>query len=218
MRPERKAFLAQHPGSGLASWGREGWAWVQAHKRTVGIGGGGVIGVLVCWAALTVYGGYQHTIGLRELRTGIESLHDGALDNAVTHLRQAAEHCFDGTVRQLAFFQLGEAYQRQGREDAARQAYEAVLSSGNREHYLVQLALLELGQAAENQGDLERARERYTQAAALNGPAKPEALLAAARIIERVNDQSESQSYYEQFLAQYPNSPLASVVREKVGQ
>ena len=67
--------------------------------------------------------------------------------------------------------------------DAAQHAYEQVLASSSGEgSYLAQLAILELGHNAERRGDVAQARGFYEQAAALEGPLKAEALLAAARV------------------------------------
>ena len=83
--------------------------------------------------------------------------------------------------------------------------------------YLLQLARLNLGYVAEQQGDLTRARQYYEASAAMDGPAKAEALLSAARVLGLLKDDGAAVSYYKKFLEQYQDSPMAEVVQQKVG-
>ena len=83
--------------------------------------------------------------------------------------------------------------------------------------YLVQLAHFKLGQVAERQGDFARARQYYEKSSALDGPVKADALLATAHVLALMKDESASVSYYKKFLEQYQDSPVAEVVRQKVG-
>ena len=85
------------------------------------------------------------------------------------------------------------------------------------EGYLLQLARLNLGYVAEQQGDLTRARQYYEASAAMDGPAKSEALLSAARVLGLLKDDGAAESYYKKFLEQYQDSPVAEVVRQRVG-
>ena len=83
--------------------------------------------------------------------------------------------------------------------------------------YLVQLVHFKLGQVAEQQGDFARARQHYEKSSALDGPVKADALLAMAYVLAVMKDESASVLYYKKFLEQYQDSPLAEVVRQKVG-
>jgi len=82
--------------------------------------------------------------------------------------------------------------------------------------YLAQLARLNLGYVAEQQGDLARARQYYETSADLEGPVKPEALLSTARVLALQKDDGAAEVYYKKFLAQYRDSPVAEIVRQKV--
>ncbi len=171
----------------------------------------------IIWAS---YWGQQRRQGLEELRTGLLALYGGHPAEAVSPLELAQQRLSAGAARQLTLFALGKAHlMSQEQSDAAQQAYEQVLASSSGEGgYLAQLAILELGHTAERRGDLAQARRFYEQAAALEGPLKAEALLAAARVLDTPADYSTAAAYYEKFLEGYPNSPLAEVVRQKVGK
>jgi tetratricopeptide (TPR) repeat protein len=85
------------------------------------------------------------------------------------------------------------------------------------DEYLIQLARLNLGYVAEQQGDLARARQYYEASAAMDGPTKSEALLSTAHILVLLKDEGAAVSYYKKFLEQYQDSPMAEIVRQRVG-
>jgi len=83
--------------------------------------------------------------------------------------------------------------------------------------YLIQLTQLNLGYVAEQQGDLSRARQLYEASANMDGPSKSEALLATAHVLTLQKDDTAVVVAYKKFLEQFPESPEAAVIREKVG-
>jgi uncharacterized protein HemY len=83
--------------------------------------------------------------------------------------------------------------------------------------YLIQLTKLNLGYVAEQQGDLSRARHYYEASAEMDGPAKSEALLAAAHVLTLMKDDTAAVAAYKKFLEQSPESPVIEIVRQKVG-
>lgn len=85
------------------------------------------------------------------------------------------------------------------------------------EGYLLQLARLNLGYVAEQQGELARARHYYEASAAMEGPAKSEALLSTARVLALMKEDGAAVSYYKKFLEQYQDSPMAEIVRQRAG-
>ena len=106
--------------------------------------------------------------------------------------------------------------------DASKAASELEIAeqqlTADGDGYLVQLVHLKLGQVAEQQGDFARARQHYEKSSALDGPVKADALLAMAHVLAVMKDESASVSYYKKFLEHYQDSPLAEVVRQKVGE
>ncbi len=105
--------------------------------------------------------------------------------------------------------------------DAGKAAAELGIAeqelTANGDDYLIQLVHFKLGQVAEQQGDFARARQYYEKSSALDGPLKADALLAMAHILTVMKDESASIAYYKKFLEQYQDSPLAEMVRQKVG-
>ena len=83
--------------------------------------------------------------------------------------------------------------------------------------YLIQLTRLNLGYVAEQQGDLSRARQYYEASADMDGPAKAEALLAAAQVLTLMKDDAAAVVTYKKFLEQAPDSPMVEIVRQRVG-
>jgi Tfp pilus assembly protein PilF len=83
--------------------------------------------------------------------------------------------------------------------------------------YLIQLVQLNLGYVAEQQGDLSRARHYYETSADMDGPVKSEAILSTAHVLTLMKEDAAAVSSYKQFLEQYQDSPLAEIVRQKVG-
>ena len=200
---------------------QERWTqWLRQYRSLIQRGAGGIAVVVLCGIIWASYWGQQRRQGLEELRTGLLALYGGHPAEAVSPLELAQQRLSAGAARQLTLFALGKAHlMSQEQSDAAQQAYEQVLASSSGEGgYLAQLAILELGHTAERRGDLAQARRFYEQAAALEGPLKAEALLAAARVLDTPADYSTAAAYYEKFLEGYPNSPLAEVVRQKVGK
>lgn len=92
---------------------------------------------------------------------------------------------------------------------------ERALAEGG-EYFLAQLARLSLGQVAEQKGDWVTARQHYEKGAELDGPARAEALLAAARVSALVKDDEAVTLYYKKFLEQYPDSPMGELLRQKI--
>src|SRR5206468_715880 len=79
-------------------------------------------------------------------------------------------------------------------------AYGEYLASDPPTEYLRQEALLGLGHAKEAGGDTAGALDAYTQAGALGGPYRTEALLAAGRLQAASGHANEARAVYESLL------------------
>ncbi|MEW6058485.1 MAG: hypothetical protein AB1540_17960, partial [Bdellovibrionota bacterium] len=78
--------------------------------------------------------------------------------------------------------------------------------AGSEELYLFQLILFKLGNIEEKKGNLLEARRQYEASAEIAGPLKAESLLATARVLTLMKD--DSSAYYRKLLAQYPDFPM----------
>ncbi|MBI3302192.1 MAG: tetratricopeptide repeat protein [Deltaproteobacteria bacterium] len=198
------------------AWGGVASQWMGRNRRLVSVSAGVVAVLILCGAAVFVYVRHQRQQGEQELRQGILALQSGNAGDAVSHLETAARRLSSGEARQLALFYLGEAYSKHEQQAAAGEAYEKLSRAAQADSYVPQLAALALGREAERRGDAAQARQLYERAASLEGPLKAEALFAAARILEAASDRSGAASYYEKFLTEHPDSPLAELARQKV--
>jgi tetratricopeptide (TPR) repeat protein len=191
---------------------------MEAHRSALSLGVGVLVVVALSGALGFLYVHRQQQRGGEELQRGIVALQGGDASEAVAYLQAAEQRLSSGEAEQLALFSLGEAYTRLGQLEAAREVYERLSQLSGTESYLSQLALLALGREAEQRNDLSRARQQYEKAASVEGPLRAEAMLATARILERAGERESAASYYEQFLTQYADTPLAEGVRQKVGK
>jgi tetratricopeptide (TPR) repeat protein len=197
------------------SWYRRLGDHVQLHGRRIVIGVGAVFLVIVCAGGVFIYNGYKRNQGLRALQEGVQLLRSGTTEEATARLEEAERLLPKGEARSLALLLLGKAFAEQEQFDAEKHAYERLLGQAGPQNYIKQLALMKLGHAAERAGDFSRAQELYGEAAELEGPAQGLALLARARVLEQVDEDTTAQSLYDKFLDDYAGSPLADVVQQK---
>jgi len=190
----------------------------QVVQENAAVIAGGIIGLILLSLGI-FYWSYQKRLGLDELRLGIRTLQSGDASKAATQLQHIGRSYLGSTERALGLFYLGEAYVAQEQAVNAVSAYDEALTtskdSKEKNPYLQQVILFKLGQAAEQRGDVPQARQRYEQAGAVEGPLKTEAIAAAARTAEKTNDLSAAAAYYEQLLAQSPDSPLVEVFQKR---
>ena len=191
-------------------------SWVQVNHLAIGV----VVGGVLLLAVGSFYWSHQKASGLESLRKGIVTLQGGDAQKALNELQEAGSSSLSNAERALWLFYLGEAYTMLGRKEDASKAYEGALAAirtSNSESYLRQLLLIKVAQGAENTGADADARQKYETAADLDGPLKAEALVAAARLAEKLNDSGGAKVYYEQLVREFPAHPLLEVFQGKIG-
>jgi tetratricopeptide (TPR) repeat protein len=174
-----------------------------------------LIVILGAGGVMLLYRGYRQNQGLAALHEGIRLLQDGKAGEAVPQLEQAGHALPRGEARLLALFFLAQARAAQQQKDAENKVYEALIAQAGKEHYLKQFALIQLGRDAEQKQEFSRARQFYERAAAMSGPQQGLALLAAARVRQRLGQDEAAREAYAKFLADRPDSPLADVVQQQ---
>lgn|GEM_PF-2963869 len=194
--------------------------WLRTHQLAIG-------SVLALFSLLVgggFYWRYQKAVALESLRQGIATLQSGDAQKAVDELQKAQSASVGNTERALGLFYLGEAYTTLGKRDDAIKSYErarAVMKRGAAESYFEQLVTLKTAQAIEGsgtEGSAAQAQKKYEQAAALDGPFQTEALAAAARLAEKLNDSVTAKTLYEKLSSVSAAHPLAEVFQGKVGK
>ena len=191
--------------------------WVQANRVAVG----GVIGLVVLLASGVVYSRYQKAAALESLRRGISTLQSGDAQKALEDLQKVRTSSVNNAEQALGLFYLGEAYATLGNKDEALRGYEdalAVLGRGKTGTYIEQLLLIKIAQIEEAKGTDTLARQKYERAAEIDGPLRIEALAAAARLAEKLNDSLAAGAYYEKLSSLSPTHPLAELFQGKAGK
>jgi hypothetical protein len=192
--------------------------WLEEHQSRLLMGLGVFVVLLLVSFLVIFYNRYQRSSALEVLRNGIAALQDGKTDEAIAQLEKAAARLGSNETL-LARYYLDEAYLRSGKADEAKKI--AGLNStqlSNDPSYLSQLILLTEGKAAEKQNDLSVARKKYEDASALEGPFSVEALWALARVADLTGDTNAATAAREKILTLSSNSPLAEVIRQKLGK
>ena len=215
MARSRKQELSpsSYPSARLIEWFRQRSDVIKHYKQLFVLGS--VVAVVfvisgISWAAWTHY---RHSQGLAHFRAGLLAIESAEYPLALVELTQAEEG-LGGESRGLAALHLGEAFEKSDQASEAKAAYERVATSPDAGSYLKQIALLRLGQGAEEAGELAAAAQWYGEASRLDGPSKGEALLALGEALERQASGTVPQAYFD-LLDQFPDSPLADVVRAK---
>lgn len=218
MARSRKQELSpsSYPSARLVEWLRQRLDAIRYYKQQIVLGG---IVAVVCvisglsWAA---WAQYRQSQGLAYFRAGLLAIAAEEYAVAVAELTQA-EEVLDGERRGVATLHLGEAFEKSNQLVAAQAAYERVAAFHDAGPYLKQIALLRLGQGAEEAEEFEAATQWYGEASRLDGPGKSEALLALGEALERQGEDIVPQAYFD-LLEQFPDSPLADIVRAKTEQ
>jgi len=191
--------------------------WVQANRVAIG----SVVSLVVVLASGALYSRYQKAAAVENLRRGIATLQGGDAQKALEDLQKVRNSSVSNAEQALGLFYLGEAYATLGKKDDALKGYEdglVVLGRGSPGTYIEQLLLVKSAQLAEGNGADALARQKYERAAEIDGPLKTEALVAAARLAEKLNDSAAAKAYYEKLSSISPAHPLAELFQGKVGK
>lgn len=195
-------------------------SWLRAHQVALG----SAVAVVVLLAGGSFYWRYQKAAALEGVRQGIATLQSGDAQKAVAELQKIQNSSVSHTERALGLFYLGEAYATLGKKDEAVKSYESALAAMRGDKtgaYFAQLLFVRFAQAIENAGSDDsavQARKKYEQAAELDGPFKAEALVAAGRLAEKLNDGAAAKTHYEKLVAASASHPLAEVFQGKLGK
>lgn len=215
MALSRKQELSpsSYPSARLVEWFRQRSDIITHYKRQIVLGG---VVVMVCaisgisWAA---WAQYRHSQGLAYFRAGLLATASEEYDVAIAEFTQA-EEVLGGESRGVAALHLGEVFEKSNQPVEAKAAYERVAAFHDAGPYVKQIAFLRLGQGAEEAEEFAAAAQWYGEASRLDGPGKSEALLALGEALERQGEATVPQAYFD-LLEQFPDSPLAEIIRAK---
>ena len=218
MARSRKQELSpsSYPSARLIEWLRQRLDAITYYKQQIVLGGSVVVVCAISGLSWAAWAQYRQSQGLEHFRAGLLAIESEEYDVAVAELTQA-EEVLDGERRGVAALHLGEVFEKSNQLVAAKAAYERVATFHDAGPYLKQIALLRLGQGAEEAEEFAAAAQWYGEASRLDGPGKSEALLALGEALERQGEDIVPQAYFD-LLEQFPDSPLADIVRAKTEQ
>ena len=192
-------------------------AWLDAHRE---LAAGIALAALVAAAAVVAVSQYRAS----QVGRAAESFRAAQATFEARHFADAA----------AAFEVLGETYPRtpsgrlaglyrahalahQGDTAGAATAYSEYLTSRPAADYLRQEALDGLAHAREGNADAAGALEAYTQAAALEGPYRQDALLGEARLQEAAGNVDAARGLYTRLLKEsQPDPDLRTLLLSKL--
>lgn len=197
---------------------REKIQWLEDNKYRLLTGAGILLTLALCFVLILLYSKHKTASALEDLREGIAALHDGKVESAIPLLEKATAGLRSGQEAQVARFYLSDAYARSGKADEATKVAASDSLQSSDAAYLSQMLLLTQGKNAEKLGDLTAARKNYEDATALEGPFTSDALWSLARVADLAGDTNAAIAAREKISTSYSSSPLADIVRQKLGK
>jgi outer membrane protein assembly factor BamD (BamD/ComL family) len=153
-----------------------------------------------------------------DLARALAELRDRHYAAAATQLADVANRWHSAQAGEIAGLYAANANLKADNIESAIVLLQEALNARDWPPYLHQQALLDLAFALEQKGDNETAAARYAEAAALDGPYTPMALLGEARVREQLGQKEPARALYERFAREFPQAPEAEVVAAKVEQ
>ena len=125
---------------------------------------------------------------------------EGKFQDAAQDFAYVVQRYPQAPFGRLAALYRAHAFARQGDQAAAATAYGEYLARAVDTDYLRQEAQVGLARAREASGDTAGALEAYTQAGALPGPYRNDALLGAARLDEAAGHTDQARAIYAELV------------------
>ena len=217
MASKRKQELSpsSYPSAKFFALLQQAWAVVDVYKQQVIVGGVALVLLAASWLSWVAWTQYRYSAGLQRLSAGMAALETENLQQAINLLTEAEPSLSGSAAQGVALLYLGEAYEKDDQPAEAKAMYERSAHVRDSHGYITQVALLRLGHGAEQAGNFDSAMEWYRAAAQIDRPGKGEALLALGEVAELNQDTETSAASYEDLLEQYPESPLAELIKAK---
>jgi tetratricopeptide (TPR) repeat protein len=139
----------------------------------------------------------------------------GSAATAATQFAAIEQNAASTPFGRLAGLYQGHALLKQGDGAGAAAAYTEYLSTASAPDYLRQQALVGLGRAKELAGDKAGAHDSYVQAEKLDGPARAEASLGVARMLENQGQADQARAIYARLVKEAPDGWLRTFAEAK---
>ena len=192
-------------------------AWLGAHRElAAGIGLAALVAAAVA-LAVSQYRASQVGQAAESFRAAQATFAAGRFADAAAAFEALAESHPRTPSGRLAGLYRAHALARQGDAAGAATAYGAYLATRPPTDYLRQEALDGLAHAREATADAAGALEAYSQAAALEGPYRDDALLGEARLQEAAGHGDAAREIYARLLKEsQPDADLRTLLLSKL--
>jgi outer membrane protein assembly factor BamD (BamD/ComL family) len=200
----------------FVSRGQELLLWARDNGRLLAQIGAGVAVVAVVAAGFVSVRGARTRQANDDLTRALGQFRAGNYSQAATELADVASRWQSTNAGRIAKLYAANADLKANNFESAASLLQDVLASGQWPPYLRQQALVTLALALERKGDTQEAAARYAEAAALEGPYAPQAVLGEARCREQSGDKEAARKLYERFVRDFPQAPDSEVISAKV--
>ncbi len=198
-------------GFQVLTWGRE-----NARVLSWAVGGAALV-ALVVTGFLSVRSARVRQAN-EDLGRALGEFRAGHYAAAATQLADVGSRWHATAAGDIAGLYAANANLKANNVETATVVLQDVLNARDWPAYLRQQALVDLAYALEQKGEAEAAAGRYAEAATLDGPYTPLAVLGEARMRERLGQKDQALALYERFVREFPQAPEADVVSAKAAQ
>jgi hypothetical protein len=187
--------------------------WARGHGRTVWIGVGAAGAVLLVIAAVIGFLQSREARAAHEFYGASELFKREQWSEALASFSAIADDLGGTTYGRLARLYAARSAFRAGEAPRAVELYRGYLSDTPESTALEQLARLDLAAALEKTGDAAGARSELEHALALEGPARPLAMIRLAGVARASGDSAKAIELYRRYLEEAPNGADNEVAR-----
>jgi predicted negative regulator of RcsB-dependent stress response len=190
--------------------------WADANRSIVGAIVTGVLVVAAIVLGVARWRASRNETASADFQAAHARLTAGAFDEAARGFDQVAAEYPHAPFGRLAGLYRAHALARSGDAAGAATAYAEYLAGSPPANYLRQEALTGLARAKEASGDTKAALDTFTQAGAVPGPFRTDALLAAARLHEAAGEHEQAVAIYKSLLPDAADPELKAFLESKV--
>jgi len=190
--------------------------WADANRSLVGAIAVGILVIAAIALGIARWRTSRDAAASADFQAAHARFAAGSFDEAEHGFEQVASDYPRAPFGRLARLYRAHALARKGDAAAAATAYTEYLASSPPTDYLHQEALTGLGHAQEASGDGKGALESFSQAGAVAGPFRTDALLSAARLHEAAGESDKAREIYASLLADASDPEFKAFLQSKV--
>lgn len=190
-------------------------AWAQGHRTPLIVAGVAVLAIALAALLMSRARIARNEEAALQFRQAQAQLAGGSAATAATQFAAIEQNAASTPFGRLAGLYQGHALLKQGDGAGAATAYTEYLSTAAAPDYLRQQALVGLGRAKEIAGDTAGAHDAYVQAEKLDGPARAEASLGVARMLETQGQADQARAIYARLVKEAPEGWMRTFAEAK---